>query len=729
MQTQHIHLFETALKDTKYIELICLNTAGEDQFLTTLSANKLTFEEMITLIETTPNNLIKSLMIFHILRTSYYLDSLEGDSLLLRLNDHEKHTPSRLNALIQMLDLSILSSLRIQQLQPEAAVSILCSIPHFHQFKLDQIRDLFKVYPQNTVIAYWLQHFYAMPNAYFLLSQLLQLYPKMVSDVIQSPMYKLKKSALCRKMLEHLELFSLQTSLLEGAHEEDFLARAIHLFLNGHEALAYKQYILFTADKLLNKSHVFSIKTTQQLIALQSREEFQLINNRTAYLTNYYLRKNAQAGDVQVFYTRGKPNVDSMIQPVQLKPIIPKIIETSAQDSTSMPTIIENTVLIDNLARHEKKVSAFDYFLMHCNEKTELINMAINDYLAYFSKNNLSQFAHTTASLILRPELNTQIKETLFTAFLQHPTLHNEEIVLQLVQFDANRLFQYFGKQGTIQAYEHLIKLCKLIPHKKLNEKHLAMVTQAEAEAVFELHIGEDTGFFSPLINFIKRCWFYGWTGFFKPNQPVYVIPASELRDITTPNTEINTPLQVLSKSQNAANNLYQLLNEIQAPYAIESLDAIIEALRLYSAQHILTNESSLRTKMDALFPIILREIKQNENLRKWFSINSADFVSNRFRLIELRLYNNQNPLLSDIDDGDPLLQHLKNELSCQLPKQKIITLEKNKMTTDLSAQLKSQAIKAITTISQNFDSFFGINPSNYPSQKHNPTYSIILGK
>lgn len=718
MNNQNFYLFEKALQESSYINLICSNEDGENQFLTSLSTNPLTFEEIISLITSTPNRLIQSLIIFHILRTAPYLDNLEGDSLLLRLRDHKNHKPSRLNALIQMLDLSILSPKRIEELQPEAAVSILCSIPHFHQFQLDQLHGLFNVYPESAavIVDYWLHHFYAMPNAYVLFSQLLALYPKEVINTTQSPMYKNKKLGLCRKILEHLELFMNHTSLLQGVNEEEWLALAIQLFLNGHDNLAYKQYILLTADKLLNNSHVFSLQTTQQLIALQSQEEFHSINKRTAYLTNYYLRKNAQTGDVGLFYTSGQPNIESMIQPVDLKPITPELTVANANDNTPIPIIIENTVLIDNLAKHEKKVRAFDYFLMHYNEKPEqLINMAINDYLAYFSKNNLSQCARTCASFILRPEINTPIKEALFTAFLQYPTLHDEEIVWQLMQFDASRLFQYFGKQGTPDAYEHLIKLSNLLLQKKLNEKQITLVTQVKAEATFELGICNDRGFFSPLIHFIKRCWFYGWNGFFKPNQPLYVIPLITVENSTAPTNGVyDTPHQAFSRSESAANKLYQLLTNITTPYTIEYLDAVIEALKQYSLQEPPINEGFIRTKMDALFPLILLQIKQDIPLGKWFAINSTNFVSNRFRLIELQLYTNNMPVLSQIDDGAPLLRHLKNELTCELPKSTIKTSEKTKLTNALVNQKNA----LLSKISKGMDRFFSTAPRNYqPTQ------------
>lgn len=46
-------------------------------------------------------------------------------------------------------------------------------------------------------------------------------------------------------------------------------------------------------------------------------------------------------------------------------------------------------------------------------------------------------------------------------------------------------------------------------------------------EAKLELSFTKEQGFFSSVIKWIKRCWAYGWSGFFKPNQPEYITPES----------------------------------------------------------------------------------------------------------------------------------------------------------------------------------------------------------
>lgn len=62
---------------------------------------------------------------------------------------------------------------------------------------------------------------------------------------------------------------------------------------------------------------------------------------------------------------------------------------------------------------------------------------------------------------------------------------------------------------------------------KKLNpNKHkeiISIATQALTEAKIELSFGENTGFIAQLISRLKRCWYYGWTGFFSPNPPTFV--------------------------------------------------------------------------------------------------------------------------------------------------------------------------------------------------------------
>ena len=80
-------------------------------------------------------------------------------------------------------------------------------------------------------------------------------------------------------------------------------------FLNGHQHQAYISYINLLTDKLLTNSHQFSMEAIQLLISLNEKQEFAELANKTAYLTNHYLRANAQSGKTDFFYRSGRINM------------------------------------------------------------------------------------------------------------------------------------------------------------------------------------------------------------------------------------------------------------------------------------------------------------------------------------------------------------------------------------------------------------------------------------
>lgn len=657
---QSFQLFKTSLTNKDYIASVCKNETSETEFIESLWRNAIRFDQSLQLLGHVSNRRIKSLIVFYILCNESFLNNLEGESLLAHLPQN-KHSSSRLNPLIQMLDPSMLSKQRIARLPTESAVSILCCISHFHKFDGMQLKALLMRYPHTELLRYWLTHFYYMPNAFNLLQHFLRLTPQeVVLTPIQTNLNPDGKRLLGLKMIAHLELFDPKSILLQGDCQELFLIEAIKQYLHGHQHPNYQRYISLTAEKLLTSPQALSVSAIQQLIALHAHSCFQQLNDKTAYLTNYYLRKNAQSGTITIFYEKGAANTQSMIQKVQLGALTPK----TTLDLMDVP---EHSVLIDNLSKLEKPLSALDYFLVHYVGDLSRLRMVIRDYLQC----NAPETVESMAFLLSRLEVAQAIKNEIFESFLQFPALFNDNIACYLLQYNASALLAHFSND-----YQQVIHLCSLglEQAETLSPALQDMLKQAKKEAEFEQSNSQETGFFWSIINRLKRCWQYGWTGFFKPNKPLYVSAAAK----QTGSVQAQEPCAVVKEDKitSLENNLNDLLLRLKSPYSIQELNELVGLLQAFSLEKNPENEIALRTAVHQHYHLIAFEAKQQPLvLGQWLNTNQEIFIQNRFRLLETLLAcDRQSPedlLFSDLDDKTPLLAQIKSELSLPLPKEK----------------------------------------------------------
>lgn len=666
-QVQNFQLFKTALNSKDYIESINKSKRAQHDFLTSLSKNALSYQNILDLIPLVADSQVKSLLIIYLLSSSDYLDNLQGESIINQLKNNEVHKPSRLNALVHQLDVQVLSEDIIKHLQPEAAVSILYSIPHFHQLQQLQVKGLIEQYAYAQVVTYWLYHFAAMPNAHFMLAHLMKIAGNNVLNTYERITNDALKQAIRTLMMEHLTLFEPDSPILQGDYAEDYLIFAIQLYLNGHQEEVYVRYINLISNQLLDEDHVFSLAAMTQLLALNGRQEFAELKQRIAFITNYNLRKNAKTGDISIFYDQGIFNTHSVMQLVPL----------TAKTQTLAQPIAENS-LIATIAKQQNTLKAIEYFLIHFQGQAEVVGRVITDFFSYFSKEESvdARSLHYMAFLLIRAEVNAQVKETLFSTFLSHPELYDEQIACYLFLYDGIRLIKYFGMQGGTENYKRVIQLSdwalnklNVTEHKVLSE----MASQAKLEAEQELTFKPSNDFFSMIFNRLKRCWLYGWTGFFKPNDPQFVLSAdnSEVIPDTSEQVQIIPP----PNNYRAAKNLNQLINAIQSPYAVSSLDEVIETVKLFCLQANPADEIEIRTSIHQIWQNLYSENENNTELTPWLQTNLNVFLNNRFRLLELLMAKNlrqeEDLLVSDLDKNFPHLQQILSELSVSLPDMK----------------------------------------------------------
>lgn len=686
-----------------YLASITQNTETTNFFLNTLKSNKYTPEELLELINLTQDKQVKSLLITQLFSIKEFLDRLNEESIIDRITNNTVYAPSRLNPLVHQLAMEQLTLEQIKELQPEAAVSILCSIPHFHLLKNEQVDALIGQFPNPKLIPYWINHYSLMPNAYFVLAHLNKLVAPHVLPAIRH-MDAQKQEQLVEHVIDHLDLFNPGFKPLYEGDREKNLIHAIKQYLNGKHHNHYIIYIQLLAELLLKENHPLSLTTIQLILSLNGMEAFKRLTNKTGDLTNYYIRSRAQAGDTDLFYNDGLLNIHRMNLLIPLKRSMPIKSEDRSflhswlypakagevQVQTDKNSVPENT-LIQQLAKEGKSIKAIDYYLLHFKGNGITVSKLIQDYLDNYAQEDCTESRrktlYLTAILINRPELKRSVREALYTSFLLFPELYDEQIRGWLLKYDVERTIKYFGHQAGINNYKLVIEFCsealkKLEANK--NASKIKIVTQALSEAKLELEFTEQTGFFARLFHRFIRCWNSGWTGFFSPNLPVYVAPfytqrAEVVNSIPPCSSSKNT-----LASENLKTNLSNILTEVENNPSLIELDKLVSILNATPLTAIPKDVLSLRNRLNNLFHVLVQDSKENKAIQSWLARNQQIFSANQFHLLELRMC---QEIRMDIDllakkiqeDSDYLKQsahttHLQtavNELNIILPELK----------------------------------------------------------
>jgi hypothetical protein len=304
--------------------------------------------------------------------------------------------------------------------------------------------------------------------------------------------------------------------------------------------------------------------------------------------------------------------------------------------------------------------------------------------------------------MLTRSYLASSVKEAIFTAFLNHPNLFDEQISYQLFLYDAKRVIRYFGLRGGKENYQRIIDLCILALKNLNSEKHqpiIQVAQQALREAQIELSFAEEQGFFSGLIKWIKRCWIYGWTGFFKPNAPEYIAPESLNREENKKKSKKN--VRKAKHIPVSEKDLSSLVNEIELPLTQEKFEYIIKALDLYSFQPMPKDELATRQKIQALYHHVIDNKEENEALYHWLKDNQNPFIINQFRLLELVLKEKScsgiDTLIEQIDEDSDQLLYISDELNCVMPE----LIIKDSPKTEKSSEAADYVVKAAKVLSE----------------------------
>ncbi len=681
-KTPHFSLLKTALEKEDYWQEL-LSTETENNFVKQIGTYNFSASQILELIQCTASTQIKAQLILLFLSQPAYLNSVQGQSILNRLADKKEHIPSRLNGLVQQINPKLLSKECISTLLPEAALSVLSCIVHFHRLSTDQVRQLLEKVPQPGTLSYWLNHYAAMPNGFYMLAHLMKIAEMSVYTEIKN-LSDTTKEWFMHSIIEHLELFDVNNKLLQETEKEDHLVLALKRYLYGHQHQNHIHFIKQITERLLNKNHVFSLQATQLLIRLHGDPQFKELNQNTAYLVNHNLKTHAQSGSLELFYDLGRANIQSMIQLVPVKPKYPENEKTKGLFAHILTPILaadESHVtlpqsvhpLIDALAEVTPTIKAFDYFLIHYKGSPQVLKKAVQPYLDFYTQkpettDRLKALYHTS-TLMTRQELDPSIKEAIYESFLAYPNLYDEHIAYCMFLFNAQKTVQHFGLRGTKEGYNQVINLCNWALKKLDPKRHEEIITNAKTalfEAKTELAFAEDNGFFSRLFRRFKRCWIYGWTGFFTPKSPVYVLP---MTNTTQPPI---AQQQSIQPTHLPLQELLTLLEELKKESTLPKLKELILALNQWNFKKHDSEDLQTRYDLHHLFHRLLLSSGKDEALALWLKENQPILIMNRLQLLEYLWANNKPEqalaLLKECNDDSPHFHYLTQELHCLAP-------------------------------------------------------------
>lgn len=156
---------------------------------------------------------------------------------------------------------------------------------------------------------------------------------------------------------------------------------------------------------------------------------------------------------------------------------------------------MEESTLVQMLMRHNMTIKNFDYFLIYYQGERNALNHLLNDYLEFHTHAPKSlqwdQAVLHIVFLLMRKELNAEVRNTIFAVFLRYPELFDEFICPRLFLYHATAAIQHFGLAGGIKNYQIVTKLCSLALQKlnpEQNQELIRIAQQAKTETDEELY-------------------------------------------------------------------------------------------------------------------------------------------------------------------------------------------------------------------------------------------------
>ncbi|KTD62562.1 hypothetical protein [Legionella spiritensis] len=657
-ETNRLEMLTAALQIKNHCHAIINDASNQQAFLDLLAHCHFPANDLIALQNGEQPSAIQSLISLHLLTRADYLHKLNKPSMLVELNKApEKRIKRRLQPLVQRLDLTHLPIAGLKNMQPEAAATLFCSPKHFHEFHDEMVDVLLRKVgvQRDLLIQYWLRHYTSMPNHTRLLLILCNKFRKSVTTGLKDLAPLLRQNILM-SLIEYQDGLepAKKAVTLQGFIiycDESHLVYAMHRYLYGHQNNErLQQFIIHLLEQLTRNHQQLSSQAIQLLIRICEDEPFAGLRPELQSITGNYLRSSALFADCSVFYDDERLAIKRLHAPVLL---------SSSQPEPSRPGNIFTLLLkpifnvdegpIESLERHDlpdnplvnimaekfASIRAIDYFLIHYSGKEETLQRFLNDYLDYYTfggttANRLKKL-HVIAWLLTREEIPEKTRQVIFDSFLNHPKLVDPQIAADLLRYSADPILKRLGRQ---KNYQELIDLCSMaLPLLKTNPPTSQKVQQALNEAQFESSLTEMSSFLRSFRTWFKRCLFYGWTGWFKPKQPEYVLPFDgQVKKIRSESQQVAASVSLPKMPA----NLQQLLPLLNKNSSLAELTTLPDALTRYEWHPKDDKEPSLRKEVDKLFSELLERASMERDLESWLLHHKDPFVHNREQLIAL---------------------------------------------------------------------------------------------
>ncbi|MDP1602129.1 MAG: hypothetical protein Q8M03_02600 [Legionella sp.] len=644
-------LLMAALKEGSQYQAIFLTEQSLLDFMTLLT--RFSTDELIDLLYSIPDKAPRSLIAFHLLTRNDYLQNINGSNFLADIENAALRVERRLKPLTHHIKLKGLPVSLLEQLSPEAAASLFCSVPHFHLLNEERVMPLMKRLgsARNSLIRYWLYYYAIMPNSHEPLIVLTEKFPTIVLSTL-----KTMSPEQCRPVLFNLiqhihrinQLPASELLELVSLCNESHLIYAIQLYLHGWKNESLESLIIVLIKSFLANAPLLSSSTIQLLVRLNKEPAFNDVQDYIGKAAGDYLRSPALS-DCSIFYDVNGINIKRMQELIPLsreqKPEASSsgfihnlwqsfnlVRANSANAPEGEPLSPENP-LIAVLEKRYKSIKTINYFLIHYKGDLKKLKTCMDDYLTCIEQSKQrTQQLRDTSRLMTMGEIDSKTREMLFNCFLNHSKLVHGKIIVHLLKFDAEKVLLHFGKN---HSHERLLTLCdEALSLLGKEDKITTQVKTAKAEVEFESKISQISGFLASLRIRLKRCWFYGWNGWFSPKPPRFITIGQNISPRKRPSTDI--VVEALKNKAFKVVKLEALLKEIDGNASLAEITPLYEALTLYEWEPHDEYECAIRTTVDALYEAFLRRSHSEPDLEVWLLQHQQLFINNRYLLIAL---------------------------------------------------------------------------------------------
>ena len=275
------------------------------------------------------------------------------------------------------------------------------------------------------------------------------------------------------------------------------------------------------------------------------------------------------------------------------------------------------------------------------NQITALSNI-INTYLTHcgkdpLEKHNRLQLAAITHQLISH-KIKIDNKQVVLNQFWKNLEESNGRIIAYSLQRNTKDFIHTLSLQKNPEQLLELLK--RALPHltEKADEKIKGIVEEARREADFETRVSK-LRFLKTFRTWWKRCTFYGWTGFFTPNPPTYLISRAYL-----------SQKQAAVNPEPSSAILNELIKTTTAKSETKSIARLLDVLEAYELESKHNEEEiTIRSKIDRLFTELWNQSDNTPQFKTWLSTHVTPFLTNRKALIALYCASNQESKLADL--------------------------------------------------------------------------------